>query len=226
MRGLGKTRQRWAGCAALAFGAVATLGLFLAGCKGGAAVTVDISVPRPLVEPIPATMGVYFDDTLSSYVHEEELPDHGTYSIDIGASQAPVFAQVFEAMFERAVAVAAPVDGETVAPASSAPALDGIVAPHIEEVQFAIPDQTGGEFYEVWIRYQMRLLAADGTPLAAWPLIGYGKANKANYGAIEQKAAALNEATIWALRDAAALLSFQFREQAEVKDWLAGLGAP
>lgn len=221
MRGEVDARPRWAGWAVLAFGA---LGPLLAGCKSGAAVTVDISVPRPLVEPIGATMGVYFDDTLSSYVHEEELADHGTYSIDIGASQAPVFAQVFEAMFERVVAVAAPADGEAVAPAS-ATVLDGIVAPHIEEVQFAIPDQTGGEFYEVWIRYQMRLLAADGTPVAAWPLIGYGKANKANYGAIEQKAAALNEATIWALRDAAALLSFQFREQAEVQDWLGGLGA-
>ena len=213
-------RQCRTGFAAVALGAIC---LFLAGCKSGAAVTVDISVPRPLVEPIAATMGVYFDDTLKSYVHEEELADHGTYSIDIGASQAPVFAQVLEAMFEEVFAVPDPTAED--APSGLA-ALDGIVAPHIEEVQFAIPDQTGGEFYEVWIRYRMRLLAADGSPLAEWPLIGYGKANKANYGAIEQKAAALNEATIWALRDAAAVLSFQFREQTAVQDWLDGLVAP
>ncbi len=205
--------------------------LLCAGCKGGAAVTVDIRVPRPLVEPVDVTMGVYFDETLKSYVHEEELDDHGAYRIDIGASQAPVFAQVFEAMFRSVAPVRfgddgapASVDG---APASvdggMAPALDGVLAPRIEEVQFAIPAQTGGEFYEVWIRYQIRLLAADGKPLAEWPLIGYGKANKANYGAIDQKAAALNEATIWALRDAAALLSFQFQEQAEVQDWLAAV---
>ena len=212
-----------AGCAALAIGTFAMLGPLLAGCKSGAAVTVDISVPRPLVEPIAATMGVYFDDTLKSYVHEEELADHGTYSIDIGASQAPVFAQVLEAMFETVFAVPDPAAEDS---PSALAALDGIVAPHIEEVQFAIPDQTGGEFYEVWIRYRMRLLAADGSPLAEWPLIGYGKANKANYGAIEQKAAALNEATIWALRDAAALLSFQFREETAVQDWLDGLVAP
>ena len=200
------------------------------GCKGGASVTVDISVPRPLVEPIDATMGVYFDDSLQSYVHQEALADHGDYSIDIGASQVPVFAQVFEAMFRSVVkVVAAPTEDEPSLVArggagGSPPTLDGILAPHIEEVQFAIPDQTGGEFYEVWIRYQIRLLAADGTPLAEWPLIGYGKANKANYGTMDRRAAALNEATIWALRDAAALLSFQFRDQAEVQDWLAGLG--
>ena len=200
-----------------------------AGCKGGASVTVDISVPRPLVEPINATMGVYFDESLQSYVHQEALADHGDYSIDIGASQVPVFAQVFEAMFRAVVkVVAAPTEEESTLQVASGggspPTLDGILAPHIEEVQFAIPDQTGGEFYEVWIRYQIRLLAADGTPLAEWPLIGYGKANKANYGTMDRRAAALNEATIWALRDAAALLSFQFRDQAEVQDWLAGLG--
>ena len=200
------------------------------GCKGGASVTVDISVPRPLVEPIDATMGVYFDDSLQSYVHQEALADHGDYSIDIGASQVPVFAQVFDAMFRSVVkVVAAPTEDESTLQVASGggspPTLDGILAPHIEEVQFAIPDQTGGEFYEVWIRYQIRLLEADGTPLAEWPLIGYGKANKANYGTMDRRAAALNEATIWALRDAAALLSFQFRDQAEVQDWLAGLGA-
>lgn len=203
--------------------------ILCAGCKGGASVTVDISVPRPLVEPIDATMGVYFDDSLQSYVHQEELADHGDYSIDIGASQVPVFAQVFDAMFRAVVkVVAAPTEDESTLQVASGggspPTLDGILAPHIEEVQFAIPDQTGGEFYEVWIRYQIRLLAADGTPLAEWPLIGYGKANKANYGTMDRRAAALNEATIWALRDAAALLSFQFRDQAEVQDWLAGLG--
>ena len=201
--------------------------------------TVDIDVPRPLVAPLHVTMGVYFDDTLQSYIHREELEDHGAYSIDIGASQAPVFAQVFDAMFDSVVQVRAEV------PAADAPSadedapqeplaptfigiapgsVDGILAPSIEEVQFAIPDQTGGEFYEVWIRYRIRIYDPSGQTLAEWPLIGYGKANERNYRSIDQKEAGLNEATIWALRDAAALLSFQFGDQAEVQDWLAAIG--
>ena len=193
--------------------------------------TVDISVPRPLIEPIDVAMGVYLDDTLKSYVHQERLEDHGAYQIDIGASQAPVFQQVFEAMFESVVPmVAAPAEtsSEEEEPRTalanedgSAMDVQGILAPTIEEVQFAIPDQTGGEFYEVWIRYRIRLFDDDGSPLAEWPLIGYGKANQRNYGSIDQKGAALSAATIWALRDAAALLSFQFRDQAEVQGWLA-----
>ena len=215
--------------------------LLLLGCKGGATVTVDIDVPRPLVAPLHVTMGVYFDDTLQSYIHREELEDHGAYSIDIGASQAPVFAQVFDAMFDSVVQVRAQVpapadnassaeDEEPQEPQSPtfigiAPgSVDGILAPSIEEVQFAIPDQTGGEFYEVWIRYRIRIYDASGNTLAEWPLIGYGKANERNYRSIDQKEAGLNEATIWALRDAAALLSFQFGDQAEVQDWLAAIG--
>ena len=204
--------------------------LSVGGCKGGASVTVDVRVPRPLVEPINATMGVYFDEALRNYVHEEELADHGNYRIDIGASQAPVFAQVFDAMFKTVVpmdkATAEDESNPTVTFATvteSAADVDGVLAPNIDEVQFAIPAQTGGEFYEVWIRYRMRLYDTNGAVLAEWPLIGYGKANQRNYGTIDQKESGLNAATIWALRDAAALLSFQFRDQAEVQDWLVDL---
>lgn len=226
--------MRWGhafGLAAWLLGVSFVLGL--AGCKSGATVTVDISVPKPLIEPIDVAMGVYLDDTLKSYVHQEELEDHGAYQIDIGASQAPVFEQVFEAMFDSVVpVVAAPGEAGSEEEAQrmvfanedgGAMAVQGILAPTIEEVQFAIPDQTGGEFYEVWIRYRIRLFNDDGSPLAEWPLIGYGKANQRNYGSIDQKGSALSEATIWALRDAAALLSFQFRDQAEVQGWLAAV---
>ena len=214
------------------------LGLLLGGCKGGAAVTVEIDVPRPLVEPLDVAMGVYFDDTLRSYIHREELEDHGDYSIDIGASQAPVFAQVFDAMFDSVIEVAAEqpeadAEGDAAqSTAATAPtflgvvpgSVDGILAPSIEEVQFAIPEQTGGEFFEVWIRYRIRIYDANGNALAEWPLVGYGKANQRNYGSMD-RGTGLNEATIWALRDAAALLASQFREQAEVQDWLAGVEA-
>lgn len=221
----------------------------LGGCQGGASVTVDATVPSPLVNPIQAAMGVYFDDTLVNYVHEEELEDYGAYRIDIGASQAPVFARVFDAMFENLVSVepadrgpsanvpaqpqpAEPEDGETEVPVpirfvgtdGSSPVVDGVIAPSIEDVQFAIPDQTGGDFYEVWIRYKLTLFDGGGNNVGELPLIGYGKANERNFGQLGQQTPALHEATTWALRDAAAVLSFQFRNLAQVQDWLATIG--
>ncbi len=229
--------------------------MLLGGCKGGASITVDATVPSPLVDPIRASMGVYFDDALVNYVHEEELEEYGAYRIDIGASQAPVFARVFNAMFQDVVRVApadrdetsdataadepapsAPDDDEAteadgagkairfVGTDGSSPAVAGIIAPSIEEVQFATPDQTGGDFYEVWIRYKLNLFDAGGQNLGEMPLIGYGKANERNFGQLGQQTPALHEATTWALRDAAAVLALQFRDQAAVQNWLATIG--
>lgn len=204
--------------------------ILLGGCQGGASITVDATVPRPLVDPIRAAMGVYFDDTLVTYVHEEEVPDYGAYRLDIGASQAPVFARVFNAMFQDLVPVEpAEAYGPTgpihfVGIDGLSPAVDGIIAPSIEEVQFSIPDQTGGDFYEVWIRYKLTLFDRGGNNVGELPLIGYGKANERNFGQLGQQTPALHEATTWALRDAAAELSFRFRDRVEVQDWLATIG--
>ncbi|MDE0179349.1 MAG: hypothetical protein OXP36_12235 [Gammaproteobacteria bacterium] len=177
-------------------------------------------------------MGVYFEDDLVTYVHEEELEDYGPYRIDIGASQAPVFVRVFNAMFENLVPME-PADQGTNLPAGpirfvgtdgSSPVVDGIIAPSIEEVQFAIPDQTGGDFYEVWIRYKLTLFDAGGNNVGELPLIGYGKANERNFGQLGQRTPALHEATIWALRGAAAELSLRFQDQDQVRKWLAAIG--
>ncbi|MCE2459964.1 MAG: hypothetical protein J4F38_04200, partial [Pseudomonadales bacterium] len=106
----------------------------------------------------------------------------------------------------------------------SSPVFAGIIAPSIEEVQFAIPDQTGGDFYEVWIRYKLTLFDAGGNNVGELPLIGYGKANERNFSQLGQQTPALHEATTWALRGAAAELSLRFRNKTAVQNWLATIG--
>ena len=198
------------------------------GCQSGASVAVDITVPRPLVEQRRASVGVYFEDALTTYAHVEDLDDQGAYEIDIGASQAPVFAQVFDALFADVILM----EPEAVAAApASAPAVEeqapptptpfrpadggeaevlGVLAPMIEEVQFATPRQTGNDFFEVWVRYQMRLFDTGGALRDEWQLIGYGKAAEQNY--IDQSEA-INAAATWALRDAAAMLAFELHDK-------------
>ena len=205
-----------------------------AGCTSGASVLVDISVPRPLVEPLGARVGVYYEDALTNYVHREEV-DGGDYVIDIGASQAPVFSQVFGAMFETVVPMRRPPaeglgdgaqdgeaqDAEAARDAQTTPPVpfhrvdggdgqvDVVLAPAIDEVQFSTPKQTSSDFYEVWIRYRMRLFDSTGSMRTEWPLVGYGKASNRNSG---DSTEILNAATTWALRDAAAVLAFELRD--------------
>lgn len=213
--------------AAFSFGLLAAL----FGCAGGASVTVNTTVPSPLVDPIPVKMAVYFDDALTSYVHVEEVPDHGEYRIDLGASQVPVFERVFDAMFQDVTRLGGKApENENAAPfldalRNSGASVDAVLAPTIEEMQFAIPAQTKGDFYEVWIKYRMKLFATDGTLIADWDLLGYGKANSDNYGSVGTQDDALGDATIWALRDAAAFLSFYFPTVDGVREWLEGQGA-
>lgn len=201
----------------------------LAGCAGGASVRVETSVPSPLIEPLPVRIGVYYDSELTNYVHVEDVADHGEFSIDLGASQIPVFERVFDAMFTEVTTLRGETPDEVDA---SAPAflgalggvdVDAVLAPSIQELQFAIPDQTKGDFYEVWIKYRMELFAPDGSVIAAWDLLGYGKANSDNYGTVGlREEEALIDATTWALRDAAAFLSVHFLSYDGVRQWVEG----
>ncbi|MCZ6890447.1 MAG: hypothetical protein O7H39_18310 [Gammaproteobacteria bacterium] len=185
----------------------------LVGCTSGASVVVTTSVPTPLVEPIPVNMGVHYDTALTTYVHEEDLDYFGKYRIEIGASQIPVFNQVFAAMFDSVTRV----DSIT----GHGHDVDAVLKPTLEQLQFSIPQQTRSDFYEVWISYTIELYDPTGELIVAVPLKAYGKSNSKNFGFMEKvKEPALNEATIWALRDAAASLSFYFRHVPEIATWL------
>ena len=209
--------------------AILAAGFLLGGC-GGANVLVETTVPTPLVQPLPLTMGVHFDASLTDYVHEEELERHGKFRIELGSTQVPVFERVFDAMFQDVTRLGGKaLENENAAPfldalRTSGANVDAVLAPTIEEMQFAIPAQTKGDFYEVWIKYRMKLFATDGTLIADWDLLGYGKANSDNYGSVGTQDDALGDATIWALRDAAAFLSFYFPTVDGVREWLEGRG--
>lgn len=183
----------------------------LTGC-GGASVTVPVNFPVPLVEKLPLNMGVYLNPELLSYVHDEKLESSGSWSINLGVAQRPMFASLVTGMFGGLEFVSDPE-----APASN---IDAVLVPNIEEVQFAIPSQTRSDYYEVWIRYQFKLYSGDGDLLADWPLTAYGKANQRNYG-MQTDQPGLQAAALAACRDAMAFFTIQFHAVPQIKDWLA-----
>ena len=99
--------------------------------------------------------------------------------------------------------------------------IDAILVPNISELQFSIPAQTKSDFYEVWLNYNFRLLTPDGSAIAEWPMKAYGRANKRNYGILENtEHGALQEASRVALRDAMAVFTFKFKRVPGVQQWL------
>ncbi len=134
-------------------------------------------IPTPFVNRLPLRVGLYLEPALVQYVFEEKIQDHGDWRVEVGPMQTKLFRQVASAMFLEAV----PVDSVT----SPGANLDAVLAPSIVEFQISIPSQTRSEFYEVWIKYMMRLYDTHGTLIAEWPLTAYGKANRGDFGFME-----------------------------------------
>jgi len=132
----------------------------LAGCTG-ANVQMQGDIPTPLVNRLPLKMGLYLEPALVQYVFEEKIQDHGDWRVEVGPMQANLFRKITAAMFVESV----PVDSI----ASIDPNVDGVLAPSISEFQISIPSQTRSDFYEVWIKYVMRLYDSHGSLIASGP---------------------------------------------------------
>lgn len=190
--------------------------LLLAGCGATQVAIKDEGFPSPLVEQLPMRVGLHFHPEFASYQHEEELRDHGRWSITLGPAQLALFQRVLPAMFAGV---------EVVDSVDAAGHLDAVVSVSLEDFQFAVPRQTRSSFYEVWVRYQLDLYDGTGRPIAQWPLTGYGKANEHDHSRLSPRSqTVLQEAAMIALRDAGAFLALGFAEQAEIRNWLEERG--
>lgn len=187
--------------------AVAAGGVLLAGCS--ASVWVEADFPQPLVEPLPVRMGLLLDDEFLDYVHYEEIPQQATYTIQIGEANELMMDALFQSMF----AAIETVDDLPLAQADSH-RIDGVLRPELERFEFDVPIGEKDEFVEVWMQYLVRLYETDGQLVTEWPVSGYGKAELGN------REAALNRATVVAMREVGAVISTQFSVQPEVEYWL------
>jgi hypothetical protein len=189
--------------------------LFLvAGC-GVNNVVIEGDFPTPNVSPLPMTVAVYYDDALRDFAYiEYSETGQEEYNIESGISHIELFNAILPAMFSDVIVV------DTMEEAQ-ARGVDAVFAPAIEEFQLALPAKTKLDVYEVWIKYNMRLLSAEGDYIADWVLTSYGKTPTATFRSAE---AAINDAAIVALRDLASSFSLSFAQVPEVRDWLNNRG--
>lgn len=186
--------------------------LALVSACGVNSVTIQGTYPTPNVPRLPLKLGVLYDDALREFNYIE-YSETGQEEFDIrsGETHISLFNAVLPAMFEQVVFV----DSEEEAAAAG---VDAIFQPAIEEFQLALPYKTKLDVYEVWIKYNMRLVTPEGDYIADWVLTSYGKTPQENFRSNEQ---AINEATVIALRDLASSFTLSFANVPEVRDWLA-----
>jgi hypothetical protein len=111
------------------------------------------------------------------------------------------------------------MDGKP-APQQMNPAVDAVLIPRVDELQYAIPAHTNIKVYEIWMRYAFELVTTSGEPIAEWTMTAYGKTPTAFLRTDE---AAVNLAAVVALRDAGAHFVTSFQKVPEVAQWLEEL---
>jgi hypothetical protein len=172
----------------------------LAGC---AAVQVrpDSPLPRALMQPMPAHVGLVLDSELRGYLHEETRSGDD-WKVELGAGHV----RLLQAMFTASIG-----DVQTFTSLDEAKAATGLQVlfqPAIEQYSFATARETTGGYWAVTIRYRIGVLAPQGQPVDVLTLTGYGSSLGGG-----GSAKSLARATQVAMRDAAAKFLVQLPRQ-------------
>jgi hypothetical protein len=165
-------------------------------------------VPPPLIDKIPIAIGVHMPLEFREQVYEEKRPGGGgEYKIGLGKAQSAGFQRILEAMFEKVVVVSS-----LAAAGREAPGIRGVLQPQLEDYAFVTPVDSGTQAYAASLRYTIRLYSPEGKLAESWSFTGYGSQPASMFPGKGDEA--LQSATRLAMRDAAAKLAAEFREQA------------
>lgn len=189
----------------LAISALLLTGL-LAGCASNVKMAPP-TIPVPLVNKIPVSVGLRIPENFDNFVHEESTFGREEWSIDLGGSNAALFKQLLGHMFESVTVV-----GEADNPALMD--LDALIEPSIDAFEFSTPTQSKTESFAVWIRYRIKVYDREGTLISNWPVSAYGKSQTTTMNKDE----ALERAAVLAMRDAAALMIMKFDKVTRISE--------
>ena len=203
------------------------LTLLGAGC-GSKQVIVEGNFPSPLLDPLPLTLGVIYPAAFAEHEFFDEAKGRAEsdWLVKTGAAQVQFWDTLFDGMFASVVHIR---DWETVERHRAD--IDGVLIPAIGELQYTVPTHTNVKIYEIWMRYEFRLVdisaihqQEDGAltfnpdeRLAVWPITAYGKTPTAFLQTDEE---AVNLAAVVALRDAGAHFVTTFGATPDIALWL------
>ena len=165
--------------------------------------TIPDRVPEPLVQTLPLSAGLYYTPAFSAFHYVGQPEGQSAWDIELGAANVGLFNRLSGRMFRDTAHI-------TELPTAGNPVdFDVIIEPAVDAFEFSLPSQSASDQYAVWIRYTLRVYGPDGELITTWKLSGYGEA-----GANTLKPArSMEQATVLAMRDAAATISLEFAGQ-------------
>jgi len=180
--------------------------LAISGCSSSASVKINTTFPQVLAEPKPINVAILFNDSFSAY---QARPTKNTH-LDIGTAQVQLFKNAFKGLFSEIEFVAT---ADSIGEQTSL-----VITPSVREVQISTPSDNYLNIFEVWIKYNLEIKTADGETLTNWFMPVYGKTPDSF---MASKSAAIEHATITAIRDAGAKLILDFYRIPAVYDWVS-----
>ena len=120
------------------------------------------TIPKPLTDKMPVTVGLRMPADFYDYVHEEEVYGRDQWSISLGDSNAALFRQLFEHMFRDVKILSADED-----PGSAG--IDALIEPSIDAFEFSVPAQSKTDSFAVWVRYRIKVYDMDGNLVCQEP---------------------------------------------------------
>jgi hypothetical protein len=110
------------------------------------------------------------------------------------------------------------------AAAATDPEIRGVLEPVLEDFAFVTPADAGSEDYAASLKYSVKLYSPKGELTDSWTFTGYGSQPGRMFPGKGDEA--LQAATALAMRDAAAKLVAEFRDQAIARNLLPQSSAP
>lgn len=191
----------------------------LAAC-GPSEVAVQGQFPTPLMQKLPLSLGVWYDEGFRTHEFFDEAKGRAEsgWIVKTGDAQVQMWDTLLPGMFREFTHMKGKPE-----PGQMNQAVDAVLIPHVDELQYAIPTHTNVKVYEIWMRYRFELVSPGGKPLAEWTMTAYGKTPTAF---MQSDEAAVNLAAVVALRDAGANFATNFTRVPQVQDWLAQRQSP
>ena len=185
---------------------IATIGLaaVAAACQKSISITVESEVLDALVNRLPISVGVVYTDGFRNHEYAEDSEERGSWRIHSGDSHVATFNRIFQSLFEQFNVVSGAENAQ----------VDLVIVPKIASMQFSMPDETGLDYFEAWISYELQLQSGAGQVLPPWQFSAYGNAERARLAGAET---ALNESLSKALRNAGATLATEFENHPPLK---------
>ncbi len=197
-----------------------TLLLIAAGLLTACANQVEVKgqFPTPVLDKLPLKIGVYYDPEFRAheFFDEADSREETDWIVRTGQAQVEMYNTLLPGMFEQVVMLNELPRGDRVDTVIDED-LDAVLVPHVQELQYSIPNHTKINVFEIWMRYRYELYAPDGELLAEWSMTSYGKTPTAFLRTAE---AAVNLAAVVALRDAGANFAMNFARVPEVRTWM------